>query len=56
MAGDGKDNDCDGMIDEEKFNGEDDDNDGQIDEDLELVWKSLMFTKMSMETHVGHTE
>ena len=34
VAGDGIDNDCDGLIDEELNNGIDDDGDSQIDEDL----------------------
>ena len=36
VAGDGFDNDCDGLEDEEVYNGEDDDLDGLIDEDLEI--------------------
>ncbi|XP_035699745.1 IgGFc-binding protein-like isoform X2 [Branchiostoma floridae] len=34
MAGDGVDNDCDRLVDEELLNGRDDDGDGLIDEDL----------------------
>jgi len=33
VANDGKDNDCDGRVDEELINGIDDDGDGKIDED-----------------------
>ncbi|XP_025079665.1 uncharacterized protein LOC112555455 [Pomacea canaliculata] len=36
-AGDQIDNDCDGLIDEEKANNKDDDNDNLIDEDLENI-------------------
>ena len=35
--GDGIDNDCDGVIDEEDRDGRDNDGDGLIDEDLKLV-------------------
>ena len=44
--GDGFDNDCDGVIDEEDKNGRDDDGDGKIDEDLKLV------TCLMHEVHV----
>ncbi|MEQ9541573.1 MAG: tandem-95 repeat protein [Deltaproteobacteria bacterium] len=36
VAGDGYDNDCDNLVDEELANGIDDDGDGQVDEDLAL--------------------
>ena len=35
--GDGLDNDCDGVIDEEVFDLKDNDGDGRVDEDLEVV-------------------
>ena len=35
--GDKIDNDCDGRIDEERYNGRDDDGDGLIDEDFRRV-------------------
>ena len=35
--GDGLDNDCDGIRDEEILDGKDNDGDGKIDEDLEMV-------------------
>ena len=38
--GDGKDNDCDGRVDEEIRNGKDDDDDGFIDEDIQTVANS----------------
>ena len=39
--GDGKDNDCDGIIDEELIDGKDNDNDGYKDEDVALVSQSV---------------
>ena len=44
-GGDGIDNDCDGITDEELFNGKDDDNDGQIDEDLVTARPNATFPK-----------
>ena len=44
-GGDGIDNDCDGITDEELFNGIDDDNDGQIDEDLVTARPNATFPK-----------
>ena len=44
-GGDGIDNDCDGITDEELFNGKDDDNDGQIDEDLITARPNATFPK-----------
>ena len=44
-GGDGIDNDCDGITDEELLNGKDDDNDGQIDEDLVTVRPNATFPK-----------
>ena len=35
--GDGRDNDCDGRIDEEILDGIDNDGDGKVDEDMQLV-------------------
>ena len=35
--GDGKDNDCDGVVDEEAKDGKDNDGDGFVDEDVQLV-------------------
>ncbi|HKZ47229.1 MAG TPA: SdrD B-like domain-containing protein, partial [Thermoplasmata archaeon] len=40
IAGDGVDNDGDGLIDEEALNGVDDDGDGYVDEDLEDFWSA----------------
>ena len=37
VPGDGIDNDCDGLIDEEIKDGRDNDDDKYVDEDLELV-------------------
>ena len=39
-AGDGRDNDCDGKIDEEILDGKDNDGDGRVDEDLQMVKKN----------------
>ena len=44
-GGDGIDNDCDGITDEELLNGKDDDNDGQIDEDLVTARPNATFPK-----------
>ena len=41
MPGDGIDNDCDGIIDEEIVDQNDDDGDGEIDEDFKLVMQYL---------------
>ena len=41
IAGDVIDNDCDGLIDEEKKDGIDNDGDGKVDEDLSLVIYSV---------------
>ena len=43
--GDGIDNDCDGITDEELPNGKDDDNDGQTDEDLVTARPNATFPK-----------
>lgn len=45
VAGDGEDNDCDGMIDEETDNGIDDDGDGSIDEDLAIAPRGIVGNK-----------
>ena len=37
IPGDGRDNDCDGKVDEEILDGKDNDGDGKVDEDLQLV-------------------
>ena len=39
ISGDGIDNDCDGIVDEETVDGKDNDGDGFIDEDIKLVMK-----------------
>jgi len=49
LAGDGEDNDCDGMIDEETDNGIDDDGDGQIDEDLAIAPRGELNTVVDTE-------
>ena len=55
--GDGKDNDCDNKIDEEKLNKVDDDNDGLIDEDVAYAGKIRHHSSQSAwEYHMTHQE
>ena len=43
--GDGLDNDCDGIIDEEVKDDKDDDNDGETDEDIKLVREEVKLVR-----------
>lgn len=57
VPGNGRDDDCDGGIDEEDANGIDDDGDGLIDEDLEFAPGPVAnIVPVAYETHVGTRE